>query len=105
MAAKFWLDGSRFHMRARLALILTGIWTLIVIVGCVGIIMHIANGPQSQQEERASQAGAGFGVVAAMGYAGIWIPWAIAFGKKRQARPDRPKRRPADVRGHRPPKR
>lgn len=81
-------------MSLRLALILTGVWTLLVFAGCAGIITYIANGPVRQQQERASKAGGGFGIVAAAGYGGIWVPWAAAYGRKRRERLREQSRRP-----------
>jgi hypothetical protein len=80
-------------MTLRLAFILTGVWSLLVVAGCAGAITYIANGPPHQQPERAGKAGGGFGVVAAVGYGGIWLPWAVAFGKQRRERAERQKRR------------
>ncbi|MFO0878889.1 MAG: hypothetical protein U0840_16225 [Gemmataceae bacterium] len=71
-------------MTTRLALILTGVWTLLVVAGCAGAITYIANGPQHQAEARASKAGGGFGVVTAIGYGAIWVPWAIVWSQKRK---------------------
>jgi hypothetical protein len=72
-------------MTTRLAFILTGIWTLIMTIGCGGVLWHIVkNVPRGQQEARASSLGSGCGVLASIGYGAIWLPWAAVKGKKRR---------------------
>lgn len=92
-------------MSIRLALILSGVWTVLVIAGSAIAIVSIVNGPPSQQQERASKAGGTFGIIAAIGYGGIWVPWAMAKSKKKPDRPRRPKRRTDDDPDNRPRKR
>lgn len=74
-------------MTTRLALILTGVWTLIVVVGCVAVIWYATSTTsRSVAAARMGQAGTGCGTIAAIGYGGIWIPWAAAYGKRRRER-------------------
>ncbi len=71
-------------MSTRLALILTGIWTAIVIAACGGGIWFvITKVPQHQQEERSRLLSGGIGSVAAIGYVAILVPWAAAWARKR----------------------
>jgi hypothetical protein len=92
-------------MSIRTALILTGVWTLLLLAGCAGVVAYIANGPRHQQEARAGRAGGGFGTLAAIGYGAIWLPWAAAYGKQRRERLEREKRHAEDDEEGRPRKR
>jgi hypothetical protein len=77
-------------MTTRLALILTGVWTLVVVAGCAAVLWYVmANAPRSTAEARLGQAGTGCGTVAALGYGAIWLPWAAAWGKRRRERLER----------------
>ena len=71
-------------MTTKLALILTGIWTLLVAGACGGGIWFVTNHvPRHQQDERAKMLGGATGGVALVGYAAIIFPWAIAWRRKR----------------------
>lgn len=73
-------------MSNKLALILLGVWTLVVIAGCSGAFWYVSvKVPRHQQDERARMFGSGAGVVACIGYAAIMLPWAVAFRKRREA--------------------
>lgn len=73
-------------MKLKTALIASGIWTAVGVVGCVVLISVIANQRLSKREgeQRAQQAGTGAAVVMAIGYAAIWLPFAAAVGKQRR---------------------
>lgn len=71
-------------MTTKLALILTGIWTLLVIIGCSGAIWFVTTLPRHQQEQRSAMLGGSMAIVALVGYAGIALPWAVAFRKRRE---------------------
>ena len=76
-------------MSTKLALILLGVWTLLVIAGCSGAIWFVtAKVPRHQQDERAKMLGGGMATVALIGYAAILLPWAVAWGKKRRRQRD-----------------
>lgn len=77
-------------MTTRLALILAGVWTLVVVAGCTAVVWYaLSTAPHSAAEARLKQAGAGCGTVAAIGYGAILIPWAAAYGKRRRQRLER----------------
>jgi len=73
-------------MRLRTALIASGIWTAVGVIGCVVLISVIAGQrlPRRDAEQRAGQAGTGAAVVMAIGYGAIWLPFAAAVGKRRR---------------------
>jgi hypothetical protein len=72
-------------MSTRLALILTGVWTLLVVAGCGGALWFVTTkAPRHQQEERARRLGTGMAAVAGIGYGAIWLPWAVVWGRKRR---------------------
>jgi hypothetical protein len=74
-------------MSTKLALILTGVWTVLVIAGSIAAISFVAaKVPRHQQEARAQKLGAGVAVVAAVGYGAVWLPWAAARGRDRRRR-------------------
>jgi hypothetical protein len=73
-------------MSTKLALILAGIWTLIVFAACGGGIWFVGTQvPRSQQEARGRMLGTGIGTVAGIGYFAIILPWAAAYRKRREA--------------------
>lgn len=72
-------------MTTRLAIILSLIWTLLIVAGCGGSFWFVMTQvPQSQQKQRAQAFGSGMATLASLGYAGIWLPWAAAAGRKRR---------------------
>ena len=72
-------------MSTKLALILTGVWTLLVVAACSGALWFVTSKvPRSQQDERARLFGGSIGILAAIGYAGVWLPWAVAYRKRHQ---------------------
>jgi hypothetical protein len=72
-------------MSTKLALILTGVWTLLVLAACGGGLWFVTTQvPRHQQEERARLFGSGTGTLAVIGYAAIIFPWAIAWGRQRR---------------------
>lgn len=72
-------------MSTKLALILTGAWTVLVMIACGGGIWFVTTQvPRHQQERRASALGSATATVAVVGYAAIMLPWAAAIGKKRR---------------------
>lgn len=86
-------------MKLKHALIATAVWTAVGLVACVALIAVIASraGPGRAAEQRAQQAGGGAGMVMALGYAGIWLPYAFAVGrKKREAAASGTRRRRRD---------
>jgi len=91
-------------MKTRTALILTGISFLVLVVVAVAGIAVILKQPRSAQQNAASMFGSGLGILYCLVLAAIWLPWAVAFRKRRdqeQAKdrpPDRPvqRKRPAD---------
>ena len=77
-------------MTTKLALILTGAWTLLMIAVCSGLIWFVtARVPRHEQERRAGMLGSGAATVAAIGYGAIWLPWAVVVGRKRRERAER----------------
>jgi len=86
-------------MKLKTALIASGIWTAVGVIGCVVLISVIASKRLSQREaeQRAPQAGTGAAAVMGIGYAAIWLPFAGAVGKRRrEALRKGSKRRPRD---------
>ena len=72
-------------MSNKLALILLGVWTLIVIAGCGGAFWYVGTQvPWHEWDKRASAMGAGVGTVTCIGYAAILLPWAIAWRRRRE---------------------
>jgi predicted permease len=91
-------------MSTKLALMLSGVWTLLLILGCSGMFWYVATKvPRHQQDERAKMFGSGAGVFGAIGYGAIVIAWAIAWRRRREEqaadddeedeRPRRPRRK------------
>lgn len=80
-------------MKLKHALIATAAWTAVGLLGCIALIAVIASraGPGRAAEQRAQQAGGGAGVVMAIGYGAIWLPYAVAVGR-RAAAPGKPRR-------------
>jgi hypothetical protein len=85
-------------MTTKLALILTGVWTLLVVGACgVGISFVTTRVPRHQQDERARLLGTGTGTLAVIGYGAIWLPWAVVWGRRRrQQREDDSRREDRD---------
>jgi ABC-type enterobactin transport system permease subunit len=74
-------------MSTRLALILTGVWTLAIIIASIAAISFVAaKVPRHQQEVRAQKLGTAVAVAASVGYGAIWLPWAWVRGRERRAR-------------------
>jgi hypothetical protein len=74
-------------MSTRRALILTGVWTLVVIIASIAAISFVvAKVPRHQQDERAQELGAGVAAIAVVGYGAVWRPWAAARRRERRAR-------------------
>lgn len=72
-------------MTTRLALILTGVWSLLVLLACGGGIWFVTTRvPRHQQEQRATALGGATGTVAVIGYGVIILPWAAAVGRRRR---------------------
>ena len=72
-------------MTTKLALILTGIVTLLVFAGCAGAFWFVSTKvPRNQQNERARMFGSGVGLVGVIAYGAIWLPWAVAYRKRRE---------------------
>ncbi len=73
-------------MKLKHALIATGVWTAVGLVAAVAIIASIAGQrlPARVANARAQKAGGGTATVMAIGYAGIWLPYAAALGKRRR---------------------
>jgi len=69
----------------KLALILLGVWTMIVILGCGGAFWYVGTQvPWHERDKRASAMGAG--TVTCIGYGAILLPWAIAWHRRREER-------------------
>ena len=84
-------------MTLKLALILSAAWTLVIIAGAVLAIWYLSEHPVRgmSAEERASAVGGGMGIVAAIGYAAIWLPLAAKLGReRREAKSRKSKKRP-----------
>ena len=73
-------------MKLKHALIASGVWTVVGVVAAVGLITYIASQrlPRRVAEQRAQTAGGAAGVVVAVGYGAIWLPYAAAVGKRRR---------------------
>ncbi len=73
-------------MTLKLALILSAAWTLLIVAGAVLAIWYLSEHPVRgmSAEERASAVGGGMGIVAAIGYAAIWLPLAAKLGQQRR---------------------
>lgn len=74
-------------MTLKTAFIATGVWTVVGLVLSVVLVIAIASGStrRSEANQRASMAGSGAGLVMAIGYGAIWLPYAAAMGKRRRA--------------------
>ncbi len=74
-------------MTLKTALIATGVWTLCVILilgaGLWYVTTHPIRGVRT--EARAAQMGSGLGVLTAIGYGCIWLPYAAKIGKQKRA--------------------
>src|SRR3954447_14182267 len=78
-------------MKLKHALWATAIWSFISLLGCGGIIGYIATHPipGASQEKRAQMAGQGAATLVMIGFGLIWLPYAIAVGKKKRAARER----------------
>lgn len=74
-------------MTLKRVLILTGIWTVLMVGVGAAAIWYIATHrvPGVRAEDRASQLGSGLGLLMTFGYACIWIPYAAKVGKQKRA--------------------
>lgn len=74
-------------MTRRLALILSGVWTAVVLVAAVAVVWYVVTHPVRgmTQDQRAAKVGGGMGVAAGIGYGIIWIPYAAQVGQRRRA--------------------
>ncbi|MFG0336036.1 MAG: hypothetical protein ACF8TS_21970 [Maioricimonas sp. JB049] len=79
-------------MSLKLALILTAIWTALIVAAGAGLIWYIIEHPIPGAEDRAALAGSGLGTLASIGYGAIWIPLAIRIGKQMRERRERSQR-------------
>ena len=74
-------------MSNKLALILLGVWTMIVFLGCGGAFWYVGTQvPWHERDKRAPAMGAGVGAVTCIGYGAILLPWAIAWRHRREER-------------------
>lgn len=73
-------------MKLKTAIIASAIWTAVVIGVAGYTIWYIGTHPVPgvSKEDRAAKVGGGLGVFAGIGYAGIWLPYAAAIGKKKR---------------------
>ena len=78
-------------MTLKLALILSGVWTLLIVIVSVIIMSYVGTHPAggASSEERAAMVGTGMGVVTCIGYAALWLPLAAKVGAKRRAERER----------------
>lgn len=74
-------------MTLKLALILSAVWTLIMVVIGVAVLLYI--GTQgvggTSARERGAMVGTGMGVLTSIGYAALWLPLAAKVGARRRA--------------------
>ncbi len=74
-------------MTVKLALILSAVWTLLMVV--IGVAVLLSIGSQGVGgtigEERAAMVGTGMGVLTSIGYAALWLPLAARAGARRRA--------------------
>jgi hypothetical protein len=66
--------------------IATAVWTVVVVALGIGMIIYIGTHPVAGAtvEQRSQMAGSGVGFLAALGYAGIWLPFAFKKGQERR---------------------
>lgn len=73
-------------MTLKRALIATAIWTVLLIGISAGAIWYVRTHPIRgvSMDDRASQLGGGLGILGAIGYGAIWLPFAASVGKARR---------------------
>lgn len=73
-------------MNLKNSMIATVVWTVVVLAVGIGMIIYIGTHPVpgATVEQRSQMAGSGVGFVAALGYAGIWLPFAFKKGQERR---------------------
>lgn len=74
--------------------ILSVAWfVLCLVIGTAAFAMMVNNAPHRDRGARASQLGSGMGVLTSVGWAGLWLPYAAAIGKKRREKRARASRK------------
>lgn len=70
-------------------------WLVLCIVLGVAIIIPVASSGATSRErnQRATMVGGGMGTLASIGWAGLWLPWAAAVGKRRREERQRARRK------------
>ncbi|MFM8933833.1 MAG: hypothetical protein ACKOS8_18365 [Gemmataceae bacterium] len=78
-------------MNLKNSIIATVVWTVVVLAVGVGMIIYIGTHPVpgATVEQRSQKAGSGTGFVAALGYAGIWLPFAFKKGQDKRKMRDK----------------
>jgi hypothetical protein len=78
-------------MTLKLALILSAVWTLLIVVVAAVILWYVTTHPVAgaSSDQRAAMIGSGLGVVACIGYAVLWMPLAAKVGARRRAERER----------------
>ena len=63
------------------------IWFVVMMIVSAGLFYLMWNDSKNNRErqERAGKLGAGMGVITAVGWGVLWLPWAAKVGKKRRA--------------------
>lgn len=72
-------------MSLRYSLIATAAWMVLVVIVSIAMISYVASTPEKgPSQKRASSLGQGMGVVACIGLAAIWLPYAAAVGARKR---------------------
>jgi len=63
------------------------IWFVAMMIVSAGLFWWMWNDAKANRErkERAGKLGSGMGVITAVGWGALWLPWAAKVGKKRRA--------------------
>ena len=63
------------------------IWFVLMMILSAGLFNWMWNDAKTNRErkERAAQLGTGMGMITAVGWGVLWLPWAAKVGKKRRA--------------------
>lgn len=63
------------------------IWFVLMMILSAGLFYWMWNDSKNNRErqERAGKLGVGMGVITAVGWGALWLPWAAKVGKKRRA--------------------
>ena len=63
------------------------IWFVLLMILSAGLFYWMWNDAKTNRErkERAAQLGTGMGMITAVGWGVLWLPWAAKVGKKRRA--------------------